>query len=120
MKLFHVKHNTLCSIENIRSTKGIDLPDKRRPGCSSYLVQLPCQPPIDAPRAGYAGHRTSLRCGELLRVSAESGERATADKGRPPEVSHDATHITLTDLGLTRDQSSRYQKLAAINTHSFS
>jgi len=47
-------------------------------------------------------------------VSAESGERATADKGRPQEASHDARLSTIADLGLTYDQSSRYQKLAAM------
>ena len=53
--------------------------------------------------------RTERRCGELLRDSAARGERSTG--GKP---SNDATVTTLADIGLTRDQSSRYQQLAAM------
>ena len=53
--------------------------------------------------------RTERRCGELLRDSAARGERSTG--GKP---SNDATVTTLSDIGLTRDQSSRYQQLAAM------
>ena len=63
--------------------------------------------------------RAERRCGELLRVSAESGERATAANNLRQSKSHDATSTTLTDLGLTRDQSSRYQKLAAMPDEHF-
>lgn len=53
--------------------------------------------------------RAERRCGELLRVTAASGERNTG--GKP---SKDATVSTLADMGLTRDESSRYQQLAAM------
>lgn len=56
--------------------------------------------------------RAERRCGELLRVSAERGERATP--GRPAKTSNDTTFSTLSDMGLTRDESSRYQQLAAM------
>lgn len=47
----------------------------------------------------------------MLRETAERGERAT--KGRPEKTSNDATFSpTLSDMGLTRDESSRYQQLA--------
>ena len=55
--------------------------------------------------------RAERRCGELL-------EKAPKNVGgRPSEnQSHDATTLapTLTDLGITKDESSRYQKLAAM------
>ena len=53
--------------------------------------------------------RAERRRGELLRDSATRGERSTG--GKP---SNDATVTTLADIGLTRDQSSRYQQLAAM------
>lgn len=53
--------------------------------------------------------RAERRCGELLRDSAKNGARAK--KGKPSEMSKPAT---LSDIGLTRDQSSRYQQLAAM------
>ena len=58
--------------------------------------------------------RAERRCGELLRVTAASGERNTG--GKP---SKDATVSTLTDMGLTRDESSRYQQLAAMPAEHF-
>lgn len=64
--------------------------------------------------------RAERRCGEMLRDSAETGQRATKTSGPPRDVSHDATHTaTLRDLGITRDQSSRYQKLAAMPAEHF-
>jgi hypothetical protein len=63
--------------------------------------------------------RAERRCGELLRSSAEAGERDPGGRGRRIE-SHDATQQpTLSDLGITRDQSSRYQKLAAMPSEHF-
>ena len=63
--------------------------------------------------------RAERRCGEMLRDSAESGQRDPGGRGRRIE-SHDATQQpTLRDLGLTRDQSSRYQKLAAMPAEHF-
>lgn len=58
--------------------------------------------------------RAERRCGELLRVTAASGERNTG--GKP---SKDATVSTLADMGLTRDESSRYQQLAAMPDEHF-
>lgn len=62
--------------------------------------------------------RAERRCGELLITSAERGERA--GKGNPElQMSNGSTFATLADLGLTRDQSSRYQKLAAMPAEQF-
>jgi hypothetical protein len=61
--------------------------------------------------------RAERKCGELLRESAERGERATASANlaQAPK-SHDSTSVpTLSDIGLTRDQSSRYQQLASMS-----
>ncbi len=65
--------------------------------------------------------RAERRCGELLRVSAESGERATRGGDRDSNVASPdiRKEPTLSDLGLTRDQSSRYQKLAAMPEEHF-
>lgn len=53
--------------------------------------------------------RAEIRCGELLRDMAERGERHTKEQG----VSHVATP-TLTTLGVSRDESSRFQRIAAV------
>ena len=53
--------------------------------------------------------RAERRCGELLARTAETGERAS--RGKPAETSQAST---LSDMGLTRDESSRYQQLAAM------
>lgn len=56
--------------------------------------------------------RAERKGGELLVESAESGERQT---GGNPQLSRDATVApTLAELGITRDQSSRMQAIAAI------
>ena len=57
--------------------------------------------------------RAERRAGEMLRDTANSGERVT---GRPEKVSQ-AT--TLSKLDISRDQSSRWQKLAAIPDKKF-
>lgn len=60
--------------------------------------------------------RAVRKCGEMLRDSAARGERATASANlmQSPK-SNDATSVaTLADIGITRDQSSRYQQLAAM------
>lgn len=54
--------------------------------------------------------RAERKCGEMLRESAQRGERATA--GTNQHRSSNNTTTTLADLGITRDESSRYQKLA--------
>lgn len=66
--------------------------------------------------------RAERRCGELLATAADNGERATRAHGGAniPSVSNDATPIkTLADIGLTRDESSRYQQLAAMPEEHF-
>lgn len=58
--------------------------------------------------------RAERRCGELLARTAETGERAA--RGKPAETSHAST---LSEMGLTRDESSRYQQLAAMPADHF-
>jgi hypothetical protein len=48
------------------------------------------------------------KCGELLREMAERGER---EKGRPAKESQSAT---LSDLGIDKHESSRFQQIAAV------
>lgn len=62
--------------------------------------------------------RAERRCGQMV------GEMEKARPGRPPNnPSHDTTYSrgaqTLTQLGISRDQSSRWQKLAAIPEDQF-
>lgn len=52
--------------------------------------------------------RAERRAGELLAQASEAGQRVT---GRPEKVSEAAT---LSDLGITRDQSSDWQAIAAL------
>ncbi len=68
--------------------------------------------------------RAERRAGQLLKDMAKNGERAT--KGRPEKMSHDTTFsglpgdaTTLTSLGISRDQSSRWQKLADVPEDKF-
>lgn len=57
--------------------------------------------------------RAERKCGEMLRETAKKGERATRGSvNQHTAKSHDAT-LQLADLNITRDQSSRWQKLAA-------
>lgn len=59
--------------------------------------------------------RAERRAGEMLREAAERGERATPGTNQHARSSHDATTSpTLAAIGITRSQSSRWQKLAAI------
>lgn len=56
----------------------------------------------------------------ILRAAAERGERATRDANLKQVMpkSNDATSVpTLADMGLTRDESSRYQQLAAMGAY---
>lgn len=57
--------------------------------------------------------RAERRAGEMLRVSAETGERVT---GRPEKLSQAET---LSDLGISRTQSSRWQQVASIPDEHF-
>ena len=50
--------------------------------------------------------RAARKAGELLKVMAETGERHNASDGRPGKVSGAPT---LSDLGVTPNQSSRWQ-----------
>ncbi len=60
--------------------------------------------------------RAERRCGEMLRETAERGERDQGRGGNRRSRSHDMTVMptTLADLGITKNESSRYQKLAAM------
>jgi len=60
--------------------------------------------------------RAARKAGELLREMAVDGERQA--KGRPPENVPEPTHL-LADLGITRKESSRWQKLAAVPDEEF-
>lgn len=56
-----------------------------------------------------------LDAGELLKEMAGNGERATKDRNvnQHARVSRDTTPSTLSDIGISRDQSSSWQKHAA-------
>ena len=55
--------------------------------------------------------RAERRCGELLRTTVEhGGDRRSESRSKAP---------TLNDMGLTRDESSRYQQLAAMPAEHF-
>jgi len=60
--------------------------------------------------------RAERRAGELLRDMKDSGERET---GGRPENSRSQTTVTLKDLEITRDQSSRWQNLAKLDEQAF-
>jgi N6-adenosine-specific RNA methylase IME4 len=60
--------------------------------------------------------RAERRAGELLREMVEIGARE--DGGRPKR-SHDATVLKLDDLGVSKSQSSRWQKLAELELRDF-
>lgn len=59
--------------------------------------------------------RAERKAGELLREMAKNGERV---KGGDPK-SRDATLAKLDDIGVTKSQSSRWQKLADMRTEDF-
>lgn len=65
--------------------------------------------------------RAERRCGELLARTAATGERATrAAHGRGKQVASCDQHPpTLAQMGLTKDESSRYQQLAAMPADHF-
>lgn len=61
--------------------------------------------------------RAERRCGELL-TATERNKGATV-RGRMAVERHDTHTPTLADMGLTRDESSRYQQLAAMPAEHF-
>jgi hypothetical protein len=65
--------------------------------------------------------RAERRVGELLWETAKTEQRQTAAKGRPEKASSrgDASVPTLKTLGITRDQSSDWQRLAALPAPEF-
>lgn len=68
--------------------------------------------------------RAERKAGEMLRKAAEQGQRATPNGNVNPatiKVSNETTPspVTLAEIGITRDQSSRYQKLAAMPDEHF-
>lgn len=68
--------------------------------------------------------RAERKAGEMLRKAAEQGKRATPNGNVNPatiKVSNETTPspVTLAEIGITRDQSSRYQKLAAMPDEHF-
>ena len=54
--------------------------------------------------------RAERKAGGMLAEMAAKGERADG-RGRPPKGSRDAT---LSDLGIKKDESSRWQKIAGV------
>lgn len=67
--------------------------------------------------------RAERKAGAMLRDSAERGERVTHQTARKSNQidNNDLMQkpVTLADIGITRDESSRYQKLAAIPDEHF-
>lgn len=63
--------------------------------------------------------RAERRCGELLRVTEKNTGAMGTGSNQHQVRSNDATAPTLADMGLTRDESSRYQQLAAMPTEHF-
>jgi hypothetical protein len=59
--------------------------------------------------------RAARRGGELLKVMAENGERARSGGS----LRKDSAAPILSDLGVTPDQSSRWQRIAAIPEERF-
>jgi hypothetical protein len=58
--------------------------------------------------------RAERKAGQLLAEMADKGERAA--RGAPDPTSHE---VTLTDLGVSRTQSHRWQKLGALDDGAF-
>ena len=64
--------------------------------------------------------RAERRCGEFLRELKAAGKRADERGSAQKKVSNETTPpVTLKDIGLTRDQSSNWQKLAELTEQRF-
>jgi len=67
--------------------------------------------------------RAERRAGEMLQQAAERGERATRENAKATRGNHvgsgDMMPPTLAEIGVTRDESSRYQRLAAMPAEHF-
>lgn len=68
--------------------------------------------------------RAERRAGEMLRESAEKGQRATRESNLrqhdlPKSLAGTSEPVTLEDIGITKNQSSRWQKIAAIPEEKF-
>lgn len=64
--------------------------------------------------------RAQRKAGEMLAQAARQGQRATGRENmkQVPE-SHQSTPVTLAQIGITKDQSSRYQSLASMSDEHF-
>lgn len=63
--------------------------------------------------------RAERRCGELLAATEKNKGAAGSGSNQHEVRSHASTAPTLAAMGLTRDESSRYQQLAAMPTEHF-
>jgi N6-adenosine-specific RNA methylase IME4 len=63
--------------------------------------------------------RAERRAGELLIEMAERGERDSGKGNRNPILKSQAATPKLSDLGISKTQSSRWQELARISDHTF-
>jgi hypothetical protein len=63
--------------------------------------------------------RAERRMGELLREMKDRGERDSGKGNRNPALKSQAATPKLSDLGVTKSQSSRWQRLADIDANIF-
>jgi hypothetical protein len=70
-------------------------------------------------KAGEIRLRAERRAGELLREMKRSGQRDNGKGNRNPSLKSDAATPKLPDLGISKDQSSQWQQLAAIPEDEF-